>query len=978
MKDRDAATRWINSPTGQKVCKLFNPDNLVEPTVVTMIPHLELCSAYVNLVKGCTKDHCLQVHMCRNFLEESCLKESCELSHYITHPRNMRIWPIYVSDFNSLDRLEILQLVKFSLPQVCIEYNSEEGCTNPTCTRFHVCAEFVKGRCFFGRDNCDYEHNLSSFFNRTVAAFYGKEERVLLETMIVPGYKELISIPSVEMIHLLPQILDTKTKTGTVEDYDPSTKLSKAILPSAKNRENAQLYVSVSDHAEAKGYNVDKNDIVECNLHSHDSDPSFWSLKTDIFSPVCSSLFDYPGDDTNLVVSHQDQHFSPSVDDDDENYVDLDSDTELLYHDISNSPEVGSKTLQQKVLKSLIASTHGCRSLAELQKILYQEFPTTADLLAWLLSPNGEKICVMQIALTPAETMVILLVPKFQLCFDHSSNRDCSLKNCPYLHLCRAYVSGRCSFGEHCKYSHNVQSDHNQRVVNLTQVSFESAEDTIAAVRHSMPKVCEGFNSSQGCRKPTCTRFHICANYVQKACPFPICKKGHHLQTPYNTKLMEKLGFKERVAFKMLMVTFPTEAVILQNQLKTHKPESAVLGKIDQLEVVQCLLDNEDQVFVEELMKLEQFKKVTINEMLKWLQTPAGQDMFRLFPEEAFGKYVVSLGIKSLQLCIGYCQWQGCLKQECPYLHICREYVAGRCKRTYCKFSHNLRIEHNRDKIHKAGIESFTDENIMKAIRRSLPCVCPDYKSESGCNKNVCVMFHVCGDKIRRRCQYGDLCTRDHNMKSHHNRKLLKVHGKDEHVINLTLIIPNKDQETANPIEKRVHGNVVKDKLYRQRLDDFLPQMLDVFDGFCSVKQFLATFPLVLSSTEPLTLTDNKPKVFKYMTLFKLEEKLMVLAKMDWLNLCFSYLGPKGCCKLSCRYLHLCGDFLMDSCTESKPCNFSHNTKDEHNSKILIRVGIPRESSSSEIPYLQCAVPTIQRKAAIAKPASDFTFALNM
>ena len=299
MKDRDAAIRWISDPTGQKVCKLFNPDNLVEPTVVTMIPHLELCSAYVNLVKGCTKDHCLQVHMCRNFLEESCLKESCELSHYITHPRNMRIWPIYVSDFNSLDRLEILQLVKFSLPQVCSEYNSEEGCTNPACTRFHVCAEFVKGRCFLGRDNCDYEHNLSSFFNRTVAAFYGKEERVLLETMIVPGYKELISIPSVEMIHLLPQILDTKTKTRTVEDYDPSTKLSKAILPSTENRENAQCQVSVSGHAEAKGHNVDKNDTVECNLQPHDSDPSFWSFKEDIFSPICSSLFDSPGDDNN-------------------------------------------------------------------------------------------------------------------------------------------------------------------------------------------------------------------------------------------------------------------------------------------------------------------------------------------------------------------------------------------------------------------------------------------------------------------------------------------------------------------------------------------------------------------------------------------------------------------------------------------------------------------------------------------------------
>ena len=221
-------------------------------------------------------------------------------------------------------------------------------------------------------------------------------------------------------------------------------------------------------------------------------------------------------------------------------------------------------------------------------------------------------------------------------------------------------------------------------------------------------------------------------------------------------------------------------------------------------------------------------------------------------------------------------------------------------------------------------------------------------------------MFHVCGDKIRRRCQYGDSCTRDHNMESRHNQKLLKMHGKDEYVIFPTLIIPSKNQEITNPTEKHVHRDVVKKQLNRQRLDDFLPQMLDVFDGICTMKLFLATFPLVLSSTEPLTLIDNKSKVYKYMTLFKLEKNLMVLAKMNWLNLCFSYLGSKGCCKLSCRYLHLCKDFLMDSCTESKSCNFSHNTKDEHNSKILIRVGIPKDlPDNSVIKLIRNSIPAV-------------------
>ena len=148
--------------------------------------------------------------------------------------------------------------------------------------------------------------------------------------------------------------------------------------------------------------------------------------------------------------------------------------------------------------------------------------------------------------------------------------------------------------------------------------------------------------------------------------------------------------------------------------------------------------------------------------------------MCRVHAARQSGISLVSLGLKDLQLCFKHCQTEGCQKSTCIFLHLCREFIGGFCVRRNCKYGHDVRDEHNLTLIRKAGIESFTDSDIVKAIRRSIPKVCTEHNlSTMGCHRNVCMKFHICADYVRHKCSHGNGCPKGHNLTSVHNQKLL-------------------------------------------------------------------------------------------------------------------------------------------------------------------------------------------------------------
>ena len=922
--DSSAASQWIEGADGRRICKLFETRGQNDPLVVTSVLHLDLCLAYLSK-NGCTDILCPYIHICKEFLEGNCLKQFCQHSHSITHFRNIKAFSL--AGIELLKGQEILQALTFSLPRVCRSYNSEQGCTNLDCTKFHICVEFVKGRCFLGRNNCNYEHTMSSFFNRKLSTFYGKEEDVLLSILTASWHQELTSIPVVDKINMLPMILGVKKHSAqtrktsqkavprnmnsqkdsapifgsVVENKIDETKLttdtsiptSESAIPKSLNpwqEATSQFYnhLSKAKSAGTLSSGVDSKEVGP-SFTFGDFEGNFASIKESIIQGTA-----YDGQVKVGKEQEQGRHESqspfsfshinesvPQANKSSEQKVSSKT-PNLTYAGIvgmRNQEEQGaetkynaalisvkrrartSKTLQKEILNCLIQSPDGCCTLADLHRYLQNDFQTTVDLLTWLNGPMGKKMCVIQNAVTPHDTIVILQISKFQLCFDYMSKSGCNVKKCIFLHLCKRYVSEECE-NNHCKHSHDTMSIHNREIVKNCGFTFDSDEDIRRAVLYSQPRVCENYNSTKGCQNAACNRFHICANYVQKICPFKNCKKGHHLQTPRNVRLLSTLGLEERLGFKMTLVTCSTESAKIQSQIgSSYASGLNTTGTVNRLELLLCLL-NHKQAYIplEELKTLETFKDMSLTDTLTWLKSAEGREICKVFPANCPGKHMVGLGMKSLQLCFGYCLPCGCQKEDCMFLHICREYIAEFCTRINCKYTHDIRDDHNGSILRRAGIGSLADQNVVKAIRLSVPKVCMEYNSKMGCTQKVCTKFHVCADKIRYRCDSKKTCPKNHNLSSPHNQKLLQIYDSTENTMHMMLLVTNE------------HAPKPLDSLERICIEEFLPQMLRDHNGYCSMSQFLASFPAVSTNSEAMDLF-HRTMVQTYFVAFQHSEK---------------------------------------------------------------------------------------------------------
>jgi hypothetical protein len=78
---------------------------------------------------------------------------------------------------------------------------------------------------------------------------------------------------------------------------------------------------------------------------------------------------------------------------------------------------------------------------------------------------------------------------------------------------------------------------------------------------------------------------------------------------------------------------------------------------------------------------------------------------------------------------LGFCKFYakstggGCLRNDCPRLHICPHYASGHC--TWigtCTKSHDIRSEHNLRVLSQLGIEGFPERMLYKIVHLS-----PDY-----------------------------------------------------------------------------------------------------------------------------------------------------------------------------------------------------------------------------------------------------------
>ena len=101
-----------------------------------------------------------------------------------------------------------------------------------------------------------------------------------------------------------------------------------------------------------------------------------------------------------------------------------------------------------------------------------------------------------------------------------------------------------------------------------------------------------------------------------------------------------------------------------------------------------------------------------------------------------------------------FCFKRKCSQNDCPYFHVCREYIAGFCRRGgRCQRNHSFQYDKDRNLISKLNLDGLTEEHLRKVFQLSLPQVCLDYNNGC-CTKGLsCSQVHICKDYVRESCE---------------------------------------------------------------------------------------------------------------------------------------------------------------------------------------------------------------------------------
>nr|XP_021548537.1 zinc finger CCCH-type antiviral protein 1 [Neomonachus schauinslandi] len=130
---------------------------------------------------------------------------------------------------------------------------------------------------------------------------------------------------------------------------------------------------------------------------------------------------------------------------------------------------------------------------------------------------------------------------------------------CEDLHLCKLNLLGRCNYSQSernlCKYSHNVLSEENFKVLKNHELSGLNKEELAVLLVQSdpffMPEICKNYKGEGRrviCDKyPQCERLHICEHFTRGNCGYTNCLRSHNLMDRRVLAIMREHGLSSSV-----------------------------------------------------------------------------------------------------------------------------------------------------------------------------------------------------------------------------------------------------------------------------------------------------------------------------------------------------------------------------------------------------------------------------------------------
>ena len=342
----------------------------------------------------------------------------------------------------------------------------------------------------------------------------------------------------------------------------------------------------------------------------------------------------------------------------------------------------------------------------------------------------------------------------------------------------------------------------------------------------------------------------------------------------------------------------------------------------------------------------------------RWFE--ARKDNF-LFREEGGKILEVSVFCRRARLCFK----QMCSKKDCQFFHVCREFISGFCRfGSNCQRNHSFQYDVDRKFISKMKLDGLTDDELRRVLQLSTPKVCLDYND--GCCTRALSFFqvHICKGFVKKQCSDEEDCCLQHEstFNDPHTAATLKKYGlkymDSKTVLRMLLVcdsiprslkdsrnnkssknIADKDSNSALPISSKGTAAVTS----------LEPSEIKVFECLCKEYGCSASFAKISNRTDLFPGNFNNVDAWfrKKTGSFLITEDdhgmiLQVDAYSTKARLCLSYNSSfyGGCTDENCSYLHVCRDYITDSCVNGATCPQNHHFQDERDKALLSKIKV--------------------------------------
>ncbi|XP_078361818.1 uncharacterized protein LOC144646153 [Oculina patagonica] len=931
-KTKLEAKEWLKTqgPEVGFVCVKDQNDEIIG---VRVDLRKKICHQYA--VKGSCRraqGKCKYWHICQSFIEGIC-DGKCGLSHDFLSEDNQRM--VKELGLEKYSNGTIRNIVAWSLPQVCQLYLRNE-CKSDKCPYLHVCLQVVQG----SSCKCILSHNLSDSHNIKILKQYDlvPPHQIINEDFVRCSILVLNDQKCIETRKCLGggRAVTQETASVMVNGKQGASSLGNTQTPAVPEKpvskqEPPVTLSSVASSAKKRDNNDQKaKDLFECLCKEFNCSAPLAVLKNRKYVNDLqdASLFLEENSGKFLFTRNENGNikdvtaFCPK----------LRLCFDFVFLSECKKEHCSSFHLCRKFVTGSCSRGEKCSRSHKFRNKRDQETVKKLD-LDWL---TNEQLRKLMLSSSP------------QVCISYNKDKCTNDSTCPRVHICKDFVVNACKNGDACRFQHKVAFDthHTKSLLEkyrLGKTSHNSVLKTILVCEEdSGPKVPKPASiSSLPAKNNTSKELTASRNMASSQRRSMVQERRPSVSSSRSSEqAYEKLTPSKKAVF-------------------------ACISKEYNGSVPFAVISKRKDLFAEDSENIAM-----------WFRNK--KESFRLV-EMADGTILeVNAFCRRAGFCYNYTSFTSCSRKDCEYFHVCREYIAGVCKfGGRCKWNHSFQFDRDRKFLCKLELDDLTEEELCKVIQLSTPQVCLNYNDGECKYDENCSLVHICKDFLKKRCQDTKDCGLKHEeaLLTPHTSAILRNYGLNctdgnlHFVLNTLLICKETDNvlkpttlksnvitapaqdspkqsspgqtKPSDPWNKTVSSLTSSATVWtpcfptEQKVFECLCKGYGSSASFSEIAEREDLFPHGSKSAEgwfrrtkgSFLMTENDQGMISQVDAFSARARL-----------CLGYNKNGKCDKHDCTYLHICRDYITDSCSSGVTCPLNHQFHNERDKALLTRI----------------------------------------